>query len=161
VLLQQTAPHLHQALHVGAPARLVPPDQGAGVGQLGFDVHGAVAAQGGEAAVHLGTDAAGACAGFGVRGPELFVGMGFGHVFGNRQRVPHHQVAIDQHRHLGGGAHGADGALELRLRVKAVKAHAHFFKDDARLLEQHPGAHGPGRVVLVADIELEHGGHLK
>ncbi|MNV27557.1 hypothetical protein D3C71_1187110 [compost metagenome] len=158
VLLQQCTPHLHQALDVGAHAGFVAPDQRAGIGQIRLNVHGAVAAQGGEAAVHLGADAACARTGLGVRGPELLVGVGFGHVFGNRQGVPHDQIAIDQCRHLARGAHGAHHTLELRIGVKAVEAHAHFFKRNARLLEQHPGAHGPGGVVLVADVELEHGG---
>ena len=47
--------------------------------------------------------------------------------------------------------------LKARIGREGVEAHHHFVERDAGLRQQHPGAHRPGRVVLVADVEL-HGG---
>ena len=89
-------------------------------------------------------------------GHKLLVRKFLGDVFGDRQRVPHREAVVHQHRHPPDGAHGLDGLLEGRVRVEGIEAHHDLLERDARLLEQHPGPHGPGRVVLVADIELEH-----
>jgi hypothetical protein len=48
-------------------------------------------------------------------------------------------------------------ALNCELASKLSKRDEHFLERNARLAQQHPGAHGPGGVVLVADVELEHG----
>ena len=58
VLGQQLAPHGAQPRHIRTHAGLVAPDQGALSGQIGLDIHGAVAAQGAKARVHFGADAA-------------------------------------------------------------------------------------------------------
>jgi hypothetical protein len=87
----------------------------------------------------------------------VFFRVGFGQVFGDGQGVPDGQVTIDQHRHLACGRDAGDRGLELRVGVEAVEAREHFLERNARLAQQHPGAHGPGGVVLVADVELEHG----
>ena len=53
---------------------LVAPHQRAHLGQRSLDVHGAVRAQGREAGVHLGADAAGARARLRIARPELALG---------------------------------------------------------------------------------------
>ena len=117
--------------------------QGANLWQISVNVHGAGTSNACEAAVHIGANAA--CPGT-VRhlaGPELLVGKFFSNVFCYRQRIPYGQITIDQHGHF---AHGVDvfqGLLEFGLRVESIKAHHHFFKINARLLEQDPRAHGP------------------
>jgi hypothetical protein len=88
----------------------------------------------------------------------LFVRKLFSQVLGNRQRVPDRQISIDQRRHLADRADGANDFFKVRVRGKRVKARHDFFKFNAGLCEQNPGPHGPGRVVFVTDVELEHGG---
>jgi hypothetical protein len=101
VLRQQLAPHGHQAGQVGAHAGLVAQRQRADGRQRGLDVHRAGAAQGAEAAVHLGADAAGAGAGPWIGPPELLLGKLLGQGFGDGQRVPHGKaVVLHQHGHL-------------------------------------------------------------
>ena len=50
--------------------------------------------------------------------------------------------------------------VERRVRVEAVEADHLLLERDAGLPQQHPRPHGPGRVVLVADVEGEHRGLL-
>ena len=86
------------------------------------------------------------------------LGEALGQVLGNGQRVPDKQIAVLQQRHLAGRAEGVDVPPKSRARLKGVKAQHHLFKFNAGLLEQHPGPHRPGGVILVANKELEHGG---
>ena len=153
---QQVAPHRHQPLHIGLHAGFVTPDQLAHTGQAGFNVHRAGCAQGPKTAVHFSANAARQRPLGGGSRPERFFREFFRQVFGDGQAVPHHQGVIDQHRHLAHRGDGAKRLFERGLCVKAVKAHQHFFKVNARLLEQHPRPHGPGRVVFIADVQLEH-----
>ena len=87
--LQQAAPHVDQAFHVGAHGGLVAPDQRTGFGQMGLNIHGAGAAQRAEAGVHFGAHTAGAGPSGLVGRPQVFFGELLGHVFGNGQGVPH------------------------------------------------------------------------
>ena len=63
------------------------------VGQARLDVHAAGAAQGGEAAVHFGAHAARAGTCRHLARPQVQLGKALSHIFGDRQRVPDHQVA--------------------------------------------------------------------
>ena len=157
MLLQQAAPHVHQALHIGAHAGLVAPYQRTRVGQLRLDVHRAVAAQCGEAAVHFGADAAGTGTRRALQRPQVLLRELFGHVFGNGQRVPDGQVAVHQQWHLAGRSGALQGFFESGVGLEGVKAHHDFLERNAGLCKQHPGAHGPGRVILVANEQLQHG----
>ncbi len=154
--LQQFAPHVDQAGHIGAHGRLLGPDLGADLGQPGLDVHGTVAAQGGEAAVHLGAEAAGAGAVGHRRRPDA----GLGKVSARYSAIASvSQMARSSCTSTGTCARGrqrAQRALELRIGREAVEAHHDLVKGDAQLAHRHPGAHGPGRVVLVADVKLQH-----
>jgi hypothetical protein len=104
--------------------------------------------------VHFGADAAGSGTGFCVLRPELFVGETLGQVFGDGQRVPHREVAVDQHRHTPRRADARQFGLELRPGRKSVEAQLDLFERNAGLLEQHPRAHRPRRIILVADVEF-------
>jgi len=123
---------------------------------VGFDVHGARASNAHEAAVHFGANAARTGAIGHGRWPEFFLGEFFGHVFGNGQGVPNSQVAIHQHRDFAYRVDVFQALLELGLRIKTIKAHHHFFKGNACLLEHDPWPHRPGRVIFVGD-EKFHG----
>jgi hypothetical protein len=90
--------------------------------------------------------------------PQLVLRKLLGQVFGNRQRVPDHESVVDQRRHLAARADRPDTLLELRIGGERVEAHLDFVERDAGLLEQHPGPHRPGRIILVADVEREHAG---
>jgi hypothetical protein len=114
------------------------------------------AAQSGEARMHLRAHAAGAAARLRVLRPQLAVGEFLGHVFGDRQRVPHREAIVHQRGYAAHRVHFQDGLLEAGVAVKRIEAHHLFLERDARLLEQDPGTHGPGRIVLVADVEGEH-----
>ena len=157
MLSQQALPHGHQTHYVAAHSGLVAPDQAPGIGQRGFDVHRAMAAQTGKAGVHFSADTACSGASGTVLRPQVLVGKLLRQVFPNRQGVPDRELVIQQHRHLAGGCQLADRLLEGRRGIERVKAQHHFFKRNLRLLEQHPGAHRPGGVVFVADNQFEHG----
>ena len=72
-----------------------------------------------------------------------FMGCVFSQVFAYGQGVPDDEAVVHQH---GDFAHRVDRPqdfFEFRTRLERVKTHHHFLKLDARLLEQHPGTHGP------------------
>jgi 8-amino-7-oxononanoate synthase len=150
--LRANVTHLRRALQ---QAGFVAPQQAADFGQVGFDVHGAVAAQGGEAAVHFGAHAARAGPRQSVAGPQATIGKALGQVLGNRQRVPHHKALVHQDRHLAQRTDAAQPLLEGRVGFERVKAHHDFLKLDAGLSHQDPRSHGPRRVVFVADVQLQ------
>src|SRR5690606_4699276 len=115
--------------------------------------HRALGAQVGKAAVHLRGRRSRPGAGARIGRPHLLVALG--QVFHDGQRVPHLHVTVHQHRH----APARREALEAALAVVQVEGFQVLAEGDAQGAHQHPGTHGPGRVVLVADEELVHAGH--
>ena len=110
--------------------------------------------------MHFGADTARPRAGCDKAGPELALRKLLGQILGDGQRVPNGEICIDQYGHLTGWADFGDACLELRVRRKTIKAQHDLLEVNARLPHQHPGAHGPGGVVLVPDDKLEHGGSI-
>src|SRR3954471_14494845 len=148
VALAAARPDLHDALDVGlrlgrqALARMA-----------AADVHRHRAAQRLEAGVHLRADRARYVPCARVSGPELLLGIALGDGLADCERVPYRLAVDDEDRHLARGgivldALGAAGVVELEL---------HFLERDARLTQQYPGTHRPGRVILVSASELHAG----
>ena len=156
MFLQQTTPEAADPLQVSANGRFVAQGERTNLRQVRLDVHRAGAAQTRKTAVHFSADAAGTRTGSTVLRPELFARELLGHVFGNGQGVPHGQTVVHQHGHFAHRVDVFERGLEVGVGREAVKADIDLFKVDARLAQQHPGAHGPRRIVFVGDVELDH-----
>jgi len=146
-------PHLHDALQVAHGRRRFAQQARADLWQRGFNVHRETAAQRAEAGVHLGAQAAraGPCT-HGGR-PEMLVREFLGQVLGNGQCVPHREAVVHKHGHTASRSDCGQSGLEFR-PVLESQSQLDFVERDARVLHQQPGAQRPGRVVLVADVEL-------
>ena len=73
------------------------------------------------------------------------------HVFEDRERFPDVGIPVDQHRHLAGARDGGDPRLE----VWRVEIDDGLVERDVGRLHADPRPQRPGRVVLVADDEVE------
>ncbi len=111
------------------------------------------AAEVGKARMHFGGHRARHSARGIVVGPEFIAADSIGEEFDDRDRIPHHAIAIPQHRHLAERGrefiafaalfpilveHRDDQLLELELRLPTRK----------------PAAHRPGRIGTIADNQL-------
>ena len=106
--------------------------------------------------MHLCADTSRPRPGAGVGRPELQARQAFGQVFSHGERIPDDQVTVNQHRNLSRGRDRRNGTFELRVSLKGVETNQNLFKRNARLAHQHPGTHGPRRIVLVTEVEFEH-----
>jgi hypothetical protein len=103
--------------------------------------------------VHLGRDAASEGAGGDIGGPDRPLRELLGDVLDDRQGVPDPELAVEQDRDPAGG-----GVRELALeRVRSMERDLELLELDLELAQQQPRAQGPGRVVLVADDQLQGG----
>jgi len=92
----------------------------------------------------------------GRRRPELLLGVELGERLADCERIPHRLAVDEQRRHLARRRIRLD-AGDAQAAARLVELELHFLEGDGRLARQHPGAHRPGRIVLVADDQLQHG----
>ena len=116
-------------------------------------VHGAGAAQGLEAGMHLRRHRPRHGPGGAVGGPELRGREPLRQIFADGQAVPDRQVAVLQRRDLAAGGDGAD----LVRRPVPAQADQKLLEGLAGAPERQPRPQGPGGPGLGADDEL-HGG---
>ncbi len=147
--LQRALPHAQDLVDVALHGRVPAPPR-----QIGLDVHHHVLAQGAKAAVHAGAQAASQRPLGHVARPECELRKTLGQVFADGQRVPDAQIAVFEHRHL---RHGREGR-QLRGKLGRVEPVRAFFEGNAKRGHRHPGAHGPGGIIFVADVQDEHDG---
>jgi hypothetical protein len=81
--------------------------------------------------------------------PDFGVLIGLADMVHDGERLPHRDVALDQHRHLSAGRMLGDLGLELR----RVERNDDLLERDAELLQQDPRPQRPGGVELVGDDE--------
>ena len=86
-------------------------------------------------------------------GPQAGLGLQVVQIFGDRQRLPDRQAAMQQHRHAARRRVLADR----RLRLGQVERHHDLLEVDAGDPGHQPAAQRPRRVVLVADHQREVG----
>ncbi|MBA7619265.1 hypothetical protein ES703_26603 [subsurface metagenome] len=102
--------------------------------------------------MHLGRDRPSACPRRALVGPELLLGKFLGEIFDDGERIPHRDVAIDQDRHLAGGR---DIENALLVGSPGIERDERLLERDVAGAQRQPWPHRPGRIVLVADDELQ------
>src|SRR5207248_11226626 len=89
-------------------------------------------------------------AGHWIGRPEALLGEALGQRLADGERIPDRLAIEEQHRHLAGDRIALDAARP----AGVVELELDLLEGDARFAHQHPRAHRPGGVVLVADEEL-------
>ena len=123
------------------------------------DVHRQLAAQREVAGMHFRHHRPGHGARIVRLGPETVAPHLVGQVFDDGDAVPHHGVAVPQHRHLAVRRGDLADGLLLLVPVVAIDGNLEFLERQAGLLARQPAAQRPARIVLVADDKL-HGERL-